>query len=207
MDKYRPKTQNHQDYWDDMSNRKLNYVACTGPSGTAKTILACKYAAQSINQGDYDKLYIITPMVEVDDYSMGFLPGGVEEKTSPHLQRITQHLKRFSHSDHQIPIEPLALSLIRGRNLEGIILLDEAQNCTLNELKAVFTRLTNNSKLIISGDFAQNDMKFRYKSDLEKCLDAMEGYRAFSWTKMTDDDIVRSKHISEILRRFDQINP
>lgn len=202
--KIRPKTARHQDYWDSLVDYDIKYLACTGPAGTGKTTLAAKAVVEMVSRNKYNKVYIVTPMVEVDDYSIGWLPGDLKSKTEPHLIRITQHLDKFL--DKEIEVESLALAYIRGLDLYNCcVILDEAQNCTCQELKAIFTRMAGNSKLIILGDFEQNDMKFTGKTDFQKVCEAMDGYKPFDWIQLDDRDIVRSKHIGEILKRFDKI--
>lgn len=202
-DKYRPKTENHQHYWDTLNNNQIRYVACTGPSGVGKTLLAAKFVSQELLKGKYDKLYICTPIVELDNMSMGWLPGSAEEKLSPHMQRITQHLEKFLLKDYDFQVEFLPLAYIRGISAESaIVWVDEAQNMYLPELKALFTRICQNSRLLVTADFDQSDLKFYDKSDLQKVCEVMEDYKHFEWVKLNEEDIVRSKHISEILKRF-----
>jgi len=179
-----------------------------GPAGTGKTYLAAKLAAQALDRGTCDGILIVRPIVESAS-SMGFLPGDVDEKTAPYqvpvLEALGTHFGK-SHLDNLIngphpKVEFIAPNFIRGRTFERkFIILDEAQNMTPDEMKTFLTRIGEYSKVVVSGDVDQVDIKG--KSGLVDALEKLDGLDSIGFFEFSEEDIVRSGLVKEIVKRY-----
>lgn len=179
-----------------------------GPAGTGKTYLAAKLAAQALDRGTCKGILIVRPIVE-SGTSMGFLPGDTGEKTAPYQVPVLEALGTHfgaSHLDNLIngphpKVEFIAPNFIRGRTFEDkFIILDEAQNMTPHEMKTFLTRIGMRSKVVVSGDVDQVDIKG--KSGLVDAIEKLNGLDAIGFFEFSEDDIVRSGLVKDIVKRY-----
>lgn len=167
----------------------------TGPPGTSKTFLAVQVGLDGVISGQYSKMIVSRPMVDVGN-SMGFLPGDAfdfkEGKMAPYLAPVLQQMYKLKGKEQidkmiekeQIQIVPL--QFIRGLNFEDcVVVVDEGQNMHVEEAKALVTRICNDAKLIITSDYNQIDLRFRNKSlsNLIDKISHLEGVCTFNLTK------------------------
>ena len=196
--------------WKNAS-QKVAYMAfeqhdmlfLVGPAGTAKTHLATAFACSEVLSKRRKKIVLTRPMVEAGE-KMGFLPGTLEEKINPYLMPIFDCLDTIVGRDTMernkinqcMEIVPIAFS--RGRTFnDSVIILDEAQNCTEEQLKLVMTRLGINSKIIITGDPTQSDLKLGVT--LLNVVDSMKKVKGIGVVEFTESHIVRHPLVAEIL--------
>lgn len=202
-----PRTNNQREYIKSM--RDFDMVIGIGPAGTGKTFLAVAFALAELESGRFNKIVLTRPVVEAGE-KLGFLPGDLYEKVHPYLRPLYDAFFtvvgpekfRIMKEDEILEIVPLAY--MRGRTLdEAIIILDEAQNTTPEQMKMFLTRMGNNSKMIINGDLTQIDLENKKRSGLlgiEQILKDVEGIR---FTRFTGEDIVRHSLVQKILRAYD----
>lgn len=185
-------------------------VICLGPAGTGKTYCAAVYAAMQLHLGEVNKLIVTRPNVPTGR-SIGFFPGTIEEKMAPWVAPITSVLKETlgsgeyeCHIKHG-NIEMVPLEVIRGRSWDdAIILIDESQNLTMDELKAVSTRIGRNSRMIFMGDASQSDLANGKDNALHKFCDIIEKYAVpqTSIIEFTHEDVVRSDICAALVSAF-----
>lgn len=158
---YKPKTVNQQSYVDKMENNTL--IFGLGPAGTGKTLLACVYAVQQLKQEKIQKIIITRPIVPVEE-DLGYLPGKINNKMEPWTRPIFDILQVYYNpktiasmlQSGKIEISPLAY--MRGRTFKNaVIIADEMQNSSPNQMLMVTTRLGDQSKMIVTGDLHQSD--------------------------------------------------
>lgn len=181
-----------------------------GSAGTGKTFIAASYAAQELFYRRVDKVILTRPNVETGR-GLGYLPGSLEEKYAPYLLPFdaifTKALgKGFyeyclrDHPEHGKTIEPTPLGFLRGTTFENcIVLVDEAQNCTREEMKMLLSRIGKNCKMIFSGDTEQSDIP---DSGLEDAVNRLEGIEGIEVIEFLDEDIVRSKMCKAIIMAY-----
>lgn len=209
----RHKTENQLHYMEAIEANDI--VFCTGPAGSGKTHLAVGMAVQGLKDGDFKRIIAIRPCVGVGK-TLGFLPGEIEDKVAPYLRPIFDELRKFFTSEEirklqaNDILEMGSLEHIRGRTLEdACVILDEAQNCTREELKVFLTRLGFGSKLIINGDitrdadgnYTQCDLPRQEQGAFEfECqnLTNIEGITVVGLTKL---DVVRHPLVQKMVER------
>ena len=161
-----PRNIRQEEYIDLLSDEDVSVVFSTGPAGTGKTLLCTLFAIKALQEGKIDKIIITRPAVSVDEQH-GFLPGSLLEKMAPWVIPITDLLKEYYSvaalekmlAEEVIEIAPLAY--MRGRTLKrAIILFDESQNATPNQMKMVLTRIGDGSRMFVTGDIQQHDRGF-----------------------------------------------
>ena len=193
---------------------RMPYVVVTGPAGTGKTAMACQEAVHGLKSERFKRLVITRPAVSADE-DLGYLPGDAQGKLKPYMQPILDALERgfttFEVMDMQKhgQIEIAALSFMRGRTLEdSFIIADEMQNATWEQIKLVLTRLGRGSKMIITGDPSQSDLRGRSTSglaELVKRIDARlpEGLEYLRLVRLEEMDVVRHEAVAEVLSLFE----
>jgi phosphate starvation-inducible PhoH-like protein len=161
-----PQSVNQEKYILSLIDRDLDIVVVSGPAGTGKTYLAMLAAIQALRRGDCDKIILTRPAVAVEDEKHGFLPGDINSKMEPWVRPLLDILREYysvkeiTHMlDEQI-IEITPLAFCRGRNFKhSYVILDEAQNATPAQLKMLMTRISTESKIVITGDVEQTDRR------------------------------------------------
>lgn len=192
----------------DLLYSSVPVIIGTGPAGTGKTLLACHAGSKALASRQVDRLILTRPAVSVDEQH-GFLPGSLEKKMEPWTRPMFDALHRYMSpkqvkmliEDRKIEICPLAY--MRGRTFDNAwIIGDEMQNSTPSQMKMLLTRIGDGSKMIVAGDIAQHDRGFEKNglSDLvSRIFTDSESVRHMNFT---DEDIVRSDVIKEILRMY-----
>ena len=204
-------TESQEHYYNLLRNNQI--TICSGPAGVGKSYIAMKAAVDLLmdQNNSYEKLVIVRPAVEAEE-KLGSLPGNLEEKLDPYifpsyylLNKIIGKESREKLKDAEI-IEVFALAYMRGMNIDNTILIfEEAQNSSPNQMKLLLTRIGFNSKFFISGDVEQTD---RYKDKKQSGLyDAIRKFNDVNDVgvfEFGDGDIVRNPLISKILKKYDE---
>ena len=189
---------------------KLNdLLIAVGPAGTGKTYTSIALAVRALKLKEVRRIVLTRPAVEAGE-RLGFLPGDMKEKLDPYLQPLYDALKdMINHrkletwlEDGTIQIAPLAF--MRGRTLEhSFVILDEAQNATISQLKMFLTRMGVNSKFILTGDITQIDLPNKRSSGLVQAINLLRGIDGISIIEFDERDIVRHKLVKDIVRAYD----
>lgn len=185
-------------------------VFAIGPAGTGKTYTAVALGVRALRNRLAKKIILTRPAVEAGE-SLGFLPGDLKEKVDPYLRPLYDAL------DDMIPAEKLAqfmanrtieiapLAYMRGRTLDNaFIILDEAQNCSVMQLKMFLTRLGPTAKCIITGDLSQIDLPYHQKSGLRHTINLLEHLDGVATVELTADDVVRHRLVKEIIKAYEK---
>ena len=176
-------------------------VIASGPAGSGKTMLACQIGMEHIQSTFRGKVILTRPIVAADE-DMGYLPGDMDKKMEPWTKPMFDIFEKYlSHNqmDRSIAIEPLGY--MRGRTFNNtIIIADEMQNSTPNQMKMLFTRIGENTKLIVTGDLEQSDLG--EDNGLAELIYKMSGMdlQYIEHVEMNDNDIVRHPAVNEILK-------
>ena len=185
-------------------------VFALGPAGTGKTYTAIALAVRALQNREVRRLILTRPAVEAGE-RLGFLPGDLKEKLDPYLQplydalgdMIAQSKLKELMEEGIIQIAPLAY--MRGRTLENaFVILDEAQNTSLGQLKMFLTRMGNNSKFIVTGDMTQIDLPNKEDSGLEKGIKMLGKIKGIAVINFSTEDIVRHPLVSKIVSAFEK---
>jgi len=188
---------------------KHDIVFSVGPAGTGKTFLAVAFAVAALERNEIDRIILCRPAVEAGE-SLGFLPGDLKEKIDPYLNPLYDSL-RFLLNENKIlkylknkSIEVAPLAYMRGRTLDNAyIILDEAQNATLMQMKMFLTRLGVGSRAIITGDITQIDLKKSSESGLVQVLDILKDVEGIGFAMLNAQEIVRHPLVMEIIKAYD----
>ena len=179
-----------------------------GPAGTGKTFLAVASAVKMYSENKIKKIVLTRPAVEAGE-RLGYLPGDLSQKIDPYLVPLFDSLEYFfgnetlQHLIEKRNIEIVPLAYMRGRTLnDACIILDEAQNATISQIKMFLTRLGENSKMIITGDETQIDLNNKTISGLRKTRKTLSKIEEVSVLEFENTDIVRNKIVSKILEVF-----
>lgn len=206
LKKIEPITENQTKAFDFFKEGKN--LVLHGAAGSGKTFLAIYFALQELKYGNVDKIYIVRSAVTTRD--QGFLPGSLTEKMSLYEMPYRDIFKHLTHKGDIYDIlknkgyyEYMSTSYIRGLNIDNaIIVIDEAQNCTQHELDSILTRVGKNTRVVLCGDTAQNDLqmhKGRQESGISEILSIAYSMGSFGCVKFSIDDIVRSGFVKEYL--------
>ena len=183
---------------------------CIGDSGVGKSYLSIAKALELYKSGIYEKIFIITPIVEIENESIGYLKGSLTEKLDPYLYSIYYLVDKIVGEDTRKKlveneiIKPLCISYLRGVNLDRCLTVcDEAQNLSKKGILTLLTRIGENSKFIISGDINQID-KFKNPNDsgLKYAFDNLKEIKDIGLIEFSKEDIVRNPIIGNILDKF-----
>ena len=207
-DSIRAKTPKQVEYYKKVRNSDL--VFAVGPAGTGKTFLAVAMALEALKENSVGKIIISRPAVEAGE-SLGFLPGDLTEKLNPYLRPLTDALyimvgpdKLKSMFEKNI-IEITPLAYMRGRTLNNaFIILDEAQNATITQMKMFLTRMGVNAKAIVTGDITQIDLKEKSNSGLVDAVNILKKIEGIKFVFFTKNDVVRHKLVSKIISAYEK---
>ena len=184
-------------------------IFAVGPAGTGKTYLAVALAVRSLKNKEVKKIILTRPAVEAGE-NLGFLPGDLKDKLDPYLQPLYDALRDmipkekldYLMENNIIQVAPLAY--MRGRTLDkAFVILDEAQNATITQLKMFMTRMGQNAKFIINGDPTQTDLPSKQKSGLLKSMEILRDIKGIDFIEFDENDIVRHPLVKKIINRFD----
>jgi phosphate starvation-inducible PhoH-like protein len=202
-------TENQRTYYENLTKNQI--TICSGPAGVGKSYIAMKAAVDLLRDtnNSYEKIMIVRPAVESEE-KLGSLPGTLEEKLDPYISPSYYLLNKLIGKENREKlielelIEVQALAFIRGWNIDNTILIfEEAQNSTPNQMKLLLTRIGFNSKFFISGDLEQTD---RYKDKTQTGLwDAIKKFRDMDDIgifEFDENDIVRNPLITKILKKY-----
>ena len=189
---------------------KNDMVFAVGPAGTGKTYLSIALAVKALKEKTIKKIILSRPAVEAGE-KLGFLPGDMKDKIDPYLQPLYDALEDMIPAvklqdmmeKHIIQIAPLAF--MRGRTLsDAVVILDEAQNTTSQQIRMFLTRMGMNTKMIITGDLTQIDLPREQRSGLKEALKILEGVEGIGVVKLGQKDIVRHKLVTRIVNAYDK---
>ena len=207
----RVKTLGQKVYVDSIKTHDV--VFGIGPAGTGKTFLAVTLAVTALKRGQVKRIVLTRPAVEAGE-SLGFLPGDLKEKVDPYLRPVYDALYQSLGKEQTtrlmereiIEIAPLAY--MRGRTLEdAFVILDEAQNTTIMQMKMFLTRLGFNSKMIVNGDMSQIDLPRRVKSGLVDAMEKLKGIKAIDFVHFSASDVVRHPVVADIINAYEKDAP
>lgn len=188
---------------------KNDMIFAVGPAGTGKTYTAIALAVRALKNREIRKIILSRPAVEAGE-KLGFLPGDMREKIDPYLQPLYDALedmipgaKLKEYMDtNVIQIAPLAF--MRGRTLnDAIVILDEAQNTTPQQIKMFLTRMGNNTKMVITGDLTQVDLPHNQGSGLTQAIQILKDVKGISFITLSKKDIVRHKLVTRIVDAYE----
>tara|TARA_B100000287_G_scaffold202409_1_gene191134 strand:+ start:4726 stop:5586 length:861 start_codon:yes stop_codon:yes gene_type:complete len=204
------KNNNQKKFWDNIVSNTINF--CIGPAGCGKTYVATYWALQNLveKSSTYDGIIITKPMVEVDGERIGYLPGNVDEKTEPFMQSVYYNMEQIIGKQRMEVlraagiIKVIPLAYMRGLTLQNkIVMLDEAQNATIPQIKTFLTRIGMGSKYIVSGDLMQSDLKSKGPNALEDSIRRFTGLYGVGFSQFTMRDVVRHPIVAELLSRYE----
>ena len=189
-------------------HKKNDLLFVIGPAGTGKTYVSVALGVKALKEKKVKKIIITRPVVEAGE-NLGFLPGDLQDKIDPYLQPIydalqdmipIQKMKKYIENK-TIDIAPLAY--MRGRTLKNaFILLDEAQNTTKSQLKMFLTRLGENSKMIVTGDISQVDLRKDRSSGLIDAKEKLKDVNGIGFTLLDSSDVLRHRLVKKILDKY-----
>ena len=206
----RVKTLGQKVYVDSVKHHDV--VFGIGPAGTGKTFLAVTLAVIALKRGQVKRIILTRPAVEAGE-SLGFLPGDLKEKVDPYLRPVYDALFQILGKEQTtrlmereiIEIAPLAY--MRGRTLDdAFVILDEAQNTTIMQMKMFLTRLGFHSKMIVNGDISQIDLPRNVKSGLIDAIEKLQHIKQIDFVYLTAKDVVRHPVVAEIIQAYEQEN-
>jgi phosphate starvation-inducible PhoH-like protein len=205
-----PRTAGQKAYLDAI--RKHDVVFGFGVAGTGKTYLAMAMAVNALKRQEISRIILTRPAVEAGE-SLGFLPGTFEEKVNPYLRPLYDALydmmdiDRIQKSMERGVLEVAPLAYMRGRTLnDSFVILDEAQNCTPEQMKMFLTRLGFDSKAVVTGDVTQSDLPQGKMSGLEHARQVLRGVEGIAFAELGEADVVRHELVQKIIKAYDQHN-
>ena len=180
-----------------------------GPAGTGKTFLAVASAVEALNESRVQRLLLVRPAVEAGE-KLGFLPGDLSQKVDPYLRPLYDALyemlgvEKVAKLIERQVIEIAPLAYMRGRTLnDAYVILDEAQNTSIEQMKMFLTRIGFGSTAVITGDLSQVDLPKSQKSGLKDAIDVLRGVAGISFTFFTARDVVRHPLVARIVEAYD----
>ncbi|WP_271000146.1 PhoH family protein [Streptococcus agalactiae] len=202
----RVKTLGQKIYVDSVKNHDV--VFGIGPAGTGKTFLVVTLAVTALKRGQVKRIILTRPAVEAGE-SLGFLPGDLKEKVDPYLRPVYDALyqilgkEQTSRLMEREIIEIAPLAYMRGRTLDdAFVILDEAQNTTIMQMKMFLTRLGFNSKMIVNGDVSQIDLPKNVKSGLIDAVEKLRNIKKIDFIHLSAKDVVRHPVVAEIINAY-----
>ena len=203
-----PKTEGQKAYVNIV--QKNDVVFSIGPAGTGKTFIAVAFAVAALENHEVDRIILCRPAVEAGE-SLGFLPGDLKEKVDPYLAPLYDSLRtlfaenKLSQLLERKTIEVVPLAYMRGRTLDSAyMILDEAQNATVMQMKMFLTRLGIGSRAIITGDVTQIDLQRRSDSGLVQVASILKDVEGIGFVMLDQNDVVRHPLVMKIIQAYDQ---
>ncbi len=201
-----PRSDNQKRFVDDYRTNDMLFAV--GPAGSGKTYVSIALAVRALKNKEVRRIILSRPAVEAGE-KLGFLPGDMKDKIDPYLQPLydalldmipAQKLQEYMELQ-TIQIAPLAF--MRGRTLnDAVVILDEAQNTTPQQIKMFLTRMGHNTKMIITGDVTQIDLPRTARSGLVEAMTVLNGVKGISFIMMDERDIVRHKLVTRIVNAY-----
>jgi phosphate starvation-inducible PhoH-like protein len=202
-----PRSPNQRKYMEAMEQGDMTFGL--GPAGTGKTYLAVAMAVAALMARRVSRIILVRPALEAGE-RLGFLPGTLQEKVDPYLRPLYDalydllDLGKVDNMLERNVIEVAPLAFMRGRTLsDAFIILDEAQNTTIEQMKMFVTRMGNGSKAVITGDLTQIDLPNPKRSGLFDALRVLEGVEGIRFCHFEDVDVVRHSLVQRIVRAYD----
>jgi phosphate starvation-inducible protein PhoH and related proteins len=195
-------------FYNTISKKDITF--CIGPAGCGKTYLSVHRALRELGDktSPIDGIVIVKPLVEAAGEKIGFLPGDVEEKTAPFMMSFYYNMEqiigkqRLQVLKDSNTIQVIPLAFMRGITLSNkLVILDEAQNATPEQIKMFVTRIGENSKYIITGDLEQSDIK-KHQSGLEDAIKRFAGVHGVGLASFKEKDVVRHSLVRRLLKRY-----
>jgi phosphate starvation-inducible PhoH-like protein len=204
----KPRTIGQKDYVKAMESYDI--VFSIGPAGTGKTYLAVAKAVSALKQKTVGRVILVRPAVEAGE-SLGFLPGDIRAKVDPYLRPVYDALHDMLSAEkirklmEMGVIEIVPLAFMRGRTLNSsFVILDEAQNTTVAQMKMFLTRLGEGSRAVITGDITQIDLEDKKGSGLVQIQKILEGVKGIEFVYLTEKDVVRHRLVQEIIKAYER---
>ena len=206
------KTDNQKKLVESIKNNEI--TICSGLPGSGKTFLSCAEALRLVvSEERYKRIVLVKSITPLKNEEIGHLPGDLKEKMAPIMESFTDNIRKLigkSRMEKLIElgvIEIVPIAFARGRSIDNsVILVDEAQNITLENIRTLMTRIGNDSKMVILGDVKQRDIKKKSDSSLEIIINKFDNKEDFGTVTLRDEgDIVRNPLIKTIEEIFDDI--
>jgi phosphate starvation-inducible protein PhoH and related proteins len=206
-----PRSVNQRRYVEAIEQHDM--VFGVGPAGTGKTYLAVAMAVAAVIAKRVSRIVLVRPAVEAGE-RLGFLPGTLQEKVDPYLRPLYDALydlldpEKVEKMLEKNVIEVAPLAFMRGRTLnDAFIIMDEAQNTTIEQMKMFLTRMGNNSKAVITGDITQIDLPNPRKSGLVDAINVLGGVEGIQFCHFVEADVVRHALVQRIVRAYESAKP
>jgi len=204
----KPKTLQQKVYVDAMRNYDI--VFSIGPAGTGKTYLACACALQALKEERVERIILTRPVVEAGE-KLGFLPGDLYEKINPYLHPLYDAFysmigpEKFQRYRKQEIIEIIPLAYMRGRTLDdAFIILDEAQNTTLDQMKMLLTRMGFDAQAVVTGDITQVDLEDKKFSGLIQVQGILKKVKGIKFIYFSQADVIRHQLVKKIITAYEE---
>ncbi|MFH0948394.1 MAG: PhoH family protein [Elusimicrobiota bacterium] len=204
----KPRTKNQEKYVDAMN--KYDMVFAVGPAGTGKTFIAVAHAVKLLKENKISRIVLTRPIVEAGE-KLGFLPGDFYEKVNPYLTPLFDAFytlvghHNFTRYKSEGIIDIVPLAYMRGRTLDdAFVILDEAQNTTLEQMKMFLTRLGSGSRVVITGDITQIDFEDKKSSGLVLAVKILHSITQIKFVNFTKKDVLRHGIVRKIVGAFEK---
>lgn len=206
--KIKARTSNQKKLVKEIKEKDL--VFAVGPAGTGKTYTAVAMAVKALKDKEVKRIVLTRPAVEAGE-NLGFLPGDLKEKLDPYLMPLYDALRDMipreklnEMLEHGV-IEIAPLAFMRGRTLDkAFVILDEAQNATIMQMKMFLTRMGTSAKFVITGDMSQVDLPSKQKSGLSRALDLLQNVDGIGTIRMGKTDVIRHRLVKSIVSIFEK---
>ena len=204
----KPKTFGQKKYVDMITKKMITFGI--GPAGTGKTYLAMAKAITAFKNDEVSRIILTRPAIEAGE-NLGFLPGDLQSKVDPYLRPLYDALyqimgsEQFMANSEKGLIEVAPLAYMRGRTLDNsFIILDEAQNTTPAQMKMFLTRIGFGSKVVVTGDLTQKDLKPDMSSGLEVAMRVLSKVDEIAFCHLTNEDVVRHPLVQKIVKAYEE---